>query len=216
MLLEILKAFIIGICASAPLGPVAILVLQRTICYGQKAGFATGLGASLVDTAYAIISIFAWAFAQNFINTYESIIFLIGGPVIALLGYSMAFKDPFRKMEPGDDKAMTRGASPKDFLQAVATTISNSGAILVMFALFAFFQVDVSDRSFRIYPIILAVAGGSIAYWLFFSWFFSRWRKAFDMRKIMWMNRIAGIIIIIVGLALIGEGAFDLFFKGGK
>ena len=195
MLLEILKAFIIGICASAPLGPVAILVLQRTICYGQKAGFATGLGASLVDTAYAII---------------------IGGPVIALLGYSMAFKDPFRKMEPGDDKAMTRGASPKDFLQAVATTVSNPGAILVMFALFAFFQVDVSDRSFRIYPIILAVAGGSIAYWLFFSWFFSRWRKAFDMRKIMWMNRIAGIIIIIVGLALIGEGAFDLFFKGGK
>ena len=169
-----------------------------------------------MDTAYAIISIFAWAFAQNFINTYESIIFLIGGPVIALLGYSMAFKDPFRKMEPGDDKAMTRGASPKDFLQAVATTISNPGAILVMFALFAFFQVDVSDRSFRIYPIILAVAGGSIAYWLFFSWFFSRWRKAFDMRKIMWMNRIAGIIIIIVGLALIGEGAFDLFFKGGK
>ena len=214
MLLEILKAFIIGTCASAPLGPVAIIVLQKSICYGYKAGATTGLGASLVDTAYAIISIFAWAFAQNFINTYESIIFLIGGPVIALLGYSMAFKDPFRKMEPGDVKA--RGASPKDFLQAVATTISNPGAILVMFALFAFFQVDVSDRSFRIYPIILAVAGGSIAYWFFFSWFFSNWRKAFDMKKIMWMNRIAGIIIIIIGLALIGEGAFDLLFTGGK
>lgn len=214
MLLEILKAFIIGICASAPLGPVAILVLQKSICYGQRAGFTTGLGASLVDTAYAIISIFAWAFAQNFINTYESIIFLIGGPVIALLGYSMAFRDPFRKMEPGD--TVTRGASVKDFLQAVATTISNPGAVLVMFALFAFFQVDVSDRSFRIYPIILAVAAGSIAYWFFFSWFFSNWRKAFDMRKIMWINRIAGIIIIIIGLALIGEGAFDLFFTGGK
>ena len=168
----------------------------------------------MVDTAYAIISIFAWAFAQNFINTYESIIFLIGGPVIAFLGYSMAFKDPFRKMEPGDVK--TRGASPKDFLQAVATTVSNPGAILVMFALFAFFQVDVADRSFRIYPIILAVAGGSIAYWFFFSWFFSNWRKAFDMKKIMWLNRIAGIIIIIIGLALIGEGAFDLLFTGGK
>ena len=117
-------------------------------------------------------------------------------------------------MEPGDVK--TRGASPKDFLQAVATTISNPGAILVMFALFAFFQVDVSDRSFRIYPIILAVAAGSIAYWFFFSWFFSNWRKAFDMKKIMWLNRIAGIIIIIIGLALIGEGAFDLLFTGGK
>lgn len=93
----------------------------------------------------------------------------------------MAFKDPFRKMEPGD--SVTRGASIKDFLQAVATTISNPGAILVMFALFAFFQVDVSDRSFRIYPIILAVAAGSIAYWLFFSWFFSNWRKAFDIKR---------------------------------
>ena len=98
----------------------------------------------------------------------------------------------------------------------LATTISNPGAILVMFALFAFFQVDVSDRSFRIYPIILAVAAGSIAYWFFFSWFFSNWRKAFDMKKIMWLNRIAGIIIIIIGLALIGEGAFDLLFTGGK
>ena len=125
--------------------------------------------------------------------------------MIAYLGYSMAFKDPFRKMEPGDVK--TRGASPKDFLQAVATTVSNPGA---------FFQVDVSDRSFRIYPIILAVAAGSIAYWFFFSWFFSNWRKAFDMKKIMWLNRIAGIIIIIIGLALIGEGAFDLLFTGGK
>ncbi len=56
MLLEILKAFIIGICASAPLGPVAILVLQKSICYGHKAGFTTGLGASLVDTAYAMRS----------------------------------------------------------------------------------------------------------------------------------------------------------------
>ncbi len=214
MLLEILKAFIIGVCASAPLGPVAILVLQKTLCYGHKAGFTTGLGASLIDTTYAIISIFAWAFAQNFINTYEPVIFLIGGPVIALLGYSMAFKDPFRKMEPGD--ATNRGVTVTDFLQAVATTASNPGAMLVMFALFAFFQVDVSDRSFRIYPIILAVAGGTITYWFFFSWFFSNWRKAFDMKKIVWMNRIAGIIIIIVGVALIGEGAFDLIFSDNR
>ncbi len=214
MLLEILKAFIIGICASAPLGPVAILVLQKSLCYGHRAGFTTGLGASVVDTAYAIISIFALAFAQHFINTYEPIIFLIGGPVIAVLGYSMAFKNPFRKMEPGE--TATHGASVKDFLQAVATTVSNPGAVLVMFALFAFFQVDLSDKGFRIYPIILAVASGSITYWFFFSWFFSNWRKVFNMRKIIWLNRIAGIIIIIIGLALIGDGAFTLFFAGGK
>ncbi len=210
MLPEILKAYSIGICASAPLGPVAILVLQKSLCYGHKAGFTTGLGATVIDTTYAVISIFALAFAQNFIQTYESFIFLIGGIVLAFLGYSMAFKDPFRKMEPGD--ALERGASVKDFLQAIATAASNPGAIFVMIALFAFFQVDVGDRSFRVLPLILAVAAGSMTYWFFFSWFFSSCRKAFNMRTILWLNRIAGIIIIIIGIALLGEGGYDLVF----
>lgn len=210
MLPEILKAYSIGICASAPLGPVAILVLQKSLCYGHKAGFTTGLGATVIDTTYAVISIFALAFAQNFIHTYESFIFLIGGIVLAFLGYSMAFKDPFRKMEPGD--ALERGASVKDFLQAIATAASNPGAIFVMIALFAFFQVDVGDRSFRVLPLILAVAAGSMTYWFFFSWFFSSCRKAFNMRTILWLNRIAGIIIIIIGIALLGEGGYDLVF----
>ncbi len=210
MLPEILKAYSIGICASAPLGPVAILVLQKSLCYGHKAGFTTGLGATVIDTTYAVISIFALAFAQNFIHTYESFIFLIGGVVLAFLGYSMAFKDPFRKMEPGD--ALERGASVKDFLQAIATAASNPGAIFVMIALFAFFQVDVGDRSFRVLPLILAVAAGSMTYWFFFSWFFSSCRKAFNMRTILWLNRIAGIIIIIIGIALLGEGGYDLIF----
>lgn len=210
MLPEILKAYSIGICASAPLGPVAILVLQKSLCYGHKAGFTTGLGATVIDTTYAVISIFALAFAQNFIHTYESFIFLIGGIVLAFLGYSMAFKDPFRKIEPGD--ALERGASVKDFLQAIATAASNPGAIFVMIALFAFFQVDVGDRSFRVLPLILAVAAGSMTYWFFFSWFFSSCRKAFNMRTILWLNRIAGIIIIIIGIALLGEGGYDLVF----
>jgi threonine/homoserine/homoserine lactone efflux protein len=210
MLPEILKAYSIGICASAPLGPVAILVLQKSLCYGHKAGFTTGLGATVIDTTYAVISIFALAFAQNFIHTYESFIFLIGGVVLAFLGYSMAFKDPFRKMEPGD--ALERGVSVKDFLQAIATAASNPGAIFVMIALFAFFQVDVGDRSFRVLPLILAVAAGSMTYWFFFSWFFSSCRKAFNMRTILWLNRIAGIIIIIIGIALLGEGGYDLVF----
>ena len=119
---DLLKAFAIGICASVPIGPIAILVLQKSLSYGHKAGFATGLGATTVDTTYAIVSIFALAVAQNFLNTYETFIFLIGGIIVAALGWSMAFKDPFRKMKPGEEE---RGASIKDYLQAVATALSN-------------------------------------------------------------------------------------------
>ena len=53
MIVDVLKAFAIGICASAPLGPAAILVLQKSLSYGHRAGFYTGLGATTIDTTYA-------------------------------------------------------------------------------------------------------------------------------------------------------------------
>ena len=99
----ILKAFIIGICASMPLGPVAILVLQKSLGYGRKVGFVTGLGATTVDTTYSILAIFALAVAKGFIETYEYPLFLIGGIIIAAMGFSMAFRDPFRKGPTGTD-----------------------------------------------------------------------------------------------------------------
>lgn len=207
---DLLKAFAIGICASVPIGPIAILVLQKSLSYGHKAGFATGLGATTVDTTYAIVSIFALAFAQNFLNTYETFIFLIGGIIVAALGWSMAFKDPFRKMKPGEEE---RGASIKDYLQAVATALSNPGAIFVMFALFAFFGVDAEDKGFRVFPIILAVAAGSMAYWFAFSRMFGTWRRAIDFKSLIWLNRIAGVVLMIIGIALVGEGLFELLFK---
>lgn len=207
---DLLKAFAIGICVSVPIGPIAILVLQKSLSYGHKAGFATGLGATTVDTTYAIVSIFALAVAQNFLNTYETFIFLIGGIIVAALGWSMAFKDPFRKMKPGEEE---RGASIKDYLQAVATALSNPGAIFVMFALFAFFGVDAEDKGFWVFPIILAVAAGSMAYWFAFSRMFGTWRRAIDFKSLIWLNRIAGVVLMIIGIALVGEGLFELLFK---
>ncbi len=211
MLLEILKAFFVGICASAPLGPVAILVLQKSISYGHRAGFATGLGATTVDTTYAIISIFAFAFAQSFLDRYDNFVYIIGGIVVAGLGISMAFKDPFRRMKPDGEP---QGASVKDYLKAVGTALANPGAIFVMFALFAFFDLNIEHQDFSVIPVIMAVATGGITYWFFFSWIFSSARKAIDMKAMVWLNRIAGLIIMIIGIALLGGGLFNLLVKG--
>ncbi|MBQ6286633.1 MAG: LysE family transporter [Bacteroidales bacterium] len=210
MPLEILKAFLTGICASAPIGPVAILVLQKSLSYGQKSGFVTGLGATTVDTTYAMVSIFALAIAQDFLEAHETAIMLIGGTILIALGCSMAFKDPFRKMKYGEEE---RGASIKDYFQAVATALSNPGAILVMFALFAFFKIDVDKTSFKMFPIILAVAAGSMTYWFSFSSLFGKWRRAIDIKAMIWLNRIAGLIVIIIGIALLGNGIFEMIFK---
>ena len=210
MIVDVLKAFAIGICASAPLGPAAILVLQKSLSYGHRAGFYTGLGATTIDTTYATLSIFALAWTQDFINTYEYTIYLIGGLIVALLGAAMAFKDPFRKLKNGNP---SRGASIKDYAEAVLTALSNPGAAFVMFALFASFNVKAGRSGFSVLPIILGVAAGSMAYWFTFSYIFSKIRNVIKMSALVWLSRIAGIIVMIIGIALLGEGTFQLFFN---
>jgi threonine/homoserine/homoserine lactone efflux protein len=179
---------------------------------GHKAGFVSGLGASVVDTFYASIAIFALAFAQRFLEDHRVIILIAGGVVLAVLGLSMALKDPFRKM-----KSEGSTVSPKDFGKAVAMALSNPGAIFVMLALFAFFGLaDDAPHNWSVMPIILSVSAGSAFYWFCVTWLLSHFRRNFQMRTILWINRIAGAVIIIIGIALLGEGLFNVFFQSAS
>ncbi len=215
MFLDILKGFAIGICASAPIGPIAILVIQKSLSKGHKAGFITGMGACVVDTVFSIIAIFALAAAEKLINENRELILLAGGLVVTILGWCMSTSDPFRKI-----KATENSRSPisvKDFLQAIAMGLSNPGAIFVIFALFAFFGIGPLDRSdWRVAPVILSVSLGATFYWFVTTWLLSHFRKRFRLRTIIWINRITGAIIIVIGIVLIGEGLFRLIFRGAQ
>ena len=213
MFLDILKAFIVGICASAPIGPIAILVIQKSLSGGHKTGFISGLGATVVDTLYAVIAIFALAIVQEFIQTHQNIILIVGGVVVAILGVSMSFSDPFRKMKKGAGSSV----SLTDFMQALVMGISNPGAVFVILALFAFFGLaDDAPHNWSVMPIILSVSAGSAFYWFCVTWLLSHFRKNFQMRTILWINRIAGAVIIIIGIALLGEGLFNVFFQSAS
>ncbi|MBR5212311.1 MAG: LysE family transporter [Bacteroidales bacterium] len=211
MWIDILKGFAVGMCASAPIGPIAILVVQKSLSKGHKAGFVSGLGASVVDTLYASIAIFALAFAQKFIDEHQNMILLAGGAVLIAVGISMAFSNPFRKLKADGESSV----SPKDFGQAVALGLSNPMAIFIMFTLFAFFGLaDDAPHTWKVTPIILAVSAGSVTYWFSMSWLLSRFRGNFRMRTILWISRITGALIVIIGIALLGQGLFNVCFKG--
>jgi threonine/homoserine/homoserine lactone efflux protein len=211
MVVDMLKGFVVGMCASAPLGPIAILVVQKSLSKGHKSGFVSGLGASVVDTMYAIIAIFALAFAQKFIDDHRNLIFLVGGVVLMIVGFSMALSDPFRKMKDDGNSSV----SPKDFGQALALGLSNPMAIFVMFTLFAFFGLaNQAPRDWHIAPIIISVSMGSVTYWFTVSWLLSRFRKTFQMNTILWISRITGAIVVIIGIVLLGQGLFNVLFKG--
>ena len=211
MVLDIIKGFVVGMCASMPVGPIAILVVQKTMGKGRQAGFVTGLGASVVDTMYAIIALFALAFAQSMIEKHENIILLVGGAILTLIGISMALSNPFRKRRKGSDGKSE--VSSKDFLQAIAMGISTPMAIFVMFALFAFFGVaEDTPRDWNVAPIILSVSSGSVTYWFLLSWILSRFRDKFSLRTLLWISRVMGAIVIIIGLGLMGQGLFNVVF----
>lgn len=212
VLLDMLHGFLVGICASAPLGPVAILVVQKSLSKGHKAGFVSGLGATVADTTYAMIAIFALAIVQKFIDAHQSFILLVGGVIIVLVGVSMAFSNPFKNKKKRK-RDMT--ASPKDFGQAVAMAFSNPGAVFVMLALFAFFGLaNDAPHTWRVAPIILSVSAGSVTYWFCMSWLISRFSNKISMKTVVWINRITGAIIVIVGIALFGQGLFNVIFYG--
>ena len=211
VLLDMLKGFLVGICASAPLGPIAILVIQKSLSKGRKSGFVSGLGATVSDTFYATIAIFALAMAQRFIDEHQSSILLVGGIILVLVGASMALSNPYKKKR----KREALSASPKDFGQAVAMAFSNPGAIFVMFALFAFFGLANDEpHTWKVAPLILSVSAGSVTYWFCMSWLISKFQNVFNMRTIVWISRITGGIIVVIGLALFGQGLFNLVFYG--
>ena len=209
--LATLKGFLVGLAASVPMGPIAILVIQKTLSKGHRAGFFTGLGASVVDTIFAIIAIFALAFAQRLIEQHTNLIYLVGGAILTMIGLSMALSNPFRRKVKSNGKKTT--FSSTDFLQAIAMGVSNPMAIFVIFALFGLVGItDQTPRSWNVAPIILSVSAGTVTYWFFFSWALSRFRDKFSLRTILWLSRVMGAIVVIIGLVLVGKGVFNVVF----
>ncbi len=223
-LLNIIKGFLIGICSSIPIGPIAIFVIQQSLTKGHKAGFITGLGATIVDTTFACISIFALAYAQAFMDRHSELILVAGGVVVAVIGVVMAFSNPVeREARIKKNEKITKIAlksnrvTINDFLKSILMGITNPGGILVLFTLFTVFGIDTtSSQDWTAAPIILAVAGGTMVYWFLFSWLISHFRKYVKIRTLIWINRITGAIIAVLGIALLGEGLFRVLYQGAS
>ena len=133
MLIALIKGFIVGLGASIPLGPLGVLCVQKTISKGRNSGFFTGLGASVSDTFYAGIALLSFAFVDNFIAAHRSLIMIIGGIVIVLIGLKVYLTNPIKQIRQKN----TNKKHLEDFIEALVMTISNPGAMFLILGLFA-------------------------------------------------------------------------------
>lgn len=194
----ILKGVLIGICAAVPLGPVAMLVIQKTLTDGRKAGFSCGLGCSLADTIFAAISGFALYTVSQFLETHTKVIQIIGGVILLVVGMLMFFS---RIREPEQRRAHSYDAM--NFVKAMMMCLTNPGALAIMLGLYAFFHVDISlvSKFFRILTLV-AVCAGSVSYWYVFSHLIAKLGYRFHFSILVMLNRVFGVIVTILGAGL--------------
>lgn len=202
MLMLVVRAFAVGVIASCLLGPAAMLVMQKSLCHGHRTGFVTALGVTTVDTLWAMVSALAMTAARDFIGAYSSAIMLVGGCVVVCVGFGMAFINPFRRFPAEREEEV----SIKDYGQAFLTAASNPGALFVMLTLFAFMGLGGGGRYAGSLLSVAGVAAGSVTYWFFFTWLCSGVRKSFRPMTIVWIDRIAGVAVMLIGAVLAVEG----------
>ncbi len=157
----IFKGILIGMIASAPMGPVGVLCVQRTLKKGRKYGFVTGIGAAASDIIYAAITGFGMAFVMDFVSNAQTRFYLqiIGSLVLMAFGWYTYRTDPTRNMH---QSGQTKGTLTYNTLTAFLITLSNPLIIFLFMALYAQFAFVLPDHPFERVVGFLSIMGGAL------------------------------------------------------
>lgn len=193
------KSFIdgmmVGFSASVPLGPIGVLCIQRTLQRGRLSGFISGIGAALSDTIYAIIAGFSISYIVSFIEEQFIWINIFGAIILIFLGVTIYRSNPAVQLRRQKSKA---GTLIQDFVSTFLLTISNPLAVFLFIAFFAGFGV-VHPSSGLVGQLILimGVFVGASTWWLLLTSVVGLFRSKVNLRRLFWINKIAGGTIII-------------------
>lgn len=192
------KGLLIGILVSAPMGPVGMLCIQRTLSKGRWHGFVTGLGAMVSDIIYAMLTSLGMGVVVNFVEANQAPLQLAGSLVLSIFGYYIYQSNPVKNLRKQKERKLS---FTQDFITAFLLTFSNVLIVLLYIGLFARFGFILPDHSLgMIIGGIICIGIGAISWWLFITYIVSKLRKWFNVRGIWLMNRIVGSTIIILSI----------------
>ena len=191
----IIKGILIGLLVSIPLGPIGVLVIQRTVNKSRIAGLMSGLGAALSDTIYAIVAGFSLTFIIDFIRIHELFFQSLGAVVVLILGISIFFKNPVSDLRRNRLRGNTHF---QDIISSFLVTVSNPLTVFVFLAVFASSGVAVSlEKPFHSFFVILGISLGAFLWWFTLSGIVSLFRHKINLRVLWWINKTAGALIIL-------------------
>jgi threonine/homoserine/homoserine lactone efflux protein len=195
----LLRGVVIGFSIAAPVGPIGVLCIRRTLAEGRVSGLLSGLGAATADGMYGVIAAFGLTYVSNILIGYQSSIRLVGGLFLCCLGLKTYFS------RPAETPAMAKGEGLLGaYVSTLGLTLTNPMTILSFTAVFAGLGIGTATGDYGSAALlVLGVSSGSAAWWLILSGGVSLFRSKFTPRALGWVNRAAGIVILGFGVLAI-------------
>ncbi|HKY69267.1 MAG TPA: LysE family transporter [Gammaproteobacteria bacterium] len=194
--------FIMGFAIAAPVGPIGVLCINRTLKHGLWAGVFSGLGAATADAIYGCIAGFGLVSVSAALINAELFIRVLGGGFLFYLGLKT-----WRSKAQGDvknDQAHTLG---QDFLSTFFLTLTSPCTILVFAAVFASFgMVDEETNYIRAISLVSGVVGGSFCWWVLLGLIVNSIRHKVNTKMLRIINYLSATILMGFGLGAIGWG----------
>lgn len=198
-----LTGFGLGLLISAPVGPVNILCIQRTLARGFWAGFAIGLGAVGADFLISVAAALGITALSGLINQYETEIQFIGGFILIGFGIKIFLTQP--KFQVTMSKVSKIRGNLNGIPQSFLLTITNPGALLGIFAIFG--SVSTAVGGFESYidslMILIGLLSGAMLWWVGLTRLISSLRGKMTEKRLKIINQISGGVLLFAGVGLV-------------
>lgn len=194
---SLLKGLLLGFSIAAPVGPIGVLCLKRSLNEGRWVGFVSGLGAATADAVYGSIAAFGLSVISNFLTGQQRWLRWGGGLFLLYLGAKILVTQPAKTQPVGVSRGLARA-----YATALALTLTNPLTILSFSAVYAGLGVGTSSaRPGSTATLVLGVFCGSALWWLLLSSAAGLLQSKLKDTTIVWVNRVSGMIIIAFGIA---------------
>jgi threonine/homoserine/homoserine lactone efflux protein len=191
----LLRGALAGLAISAPVGPVNVLCISRTIAKGRAAGLISGLGAACADTIYGAIAGFSISFIISWLIKELFWLRLVGGALLIAIGIVYWFKKPRSlKDSAGEESAHS------EFVTTFLLTLTNPTTVLSFLAVLATLRLGERRPAPLSLFLVLGIFGGAVLWWTILALVSGHFRDRFNDRAVVWMNRIAAMAIAGFGI----------------
>jgi threonine/homoserine/homoserine lactone efflux protein len=192
----LLKGLLIGFAIAAPVGPIGVLCIRRTLAEGRLSGLVSGLGAATADAFYGGVAAFGLTFVSDFLISQQTWLRLLGGLFLCYLGIKTTLAAPAEKPAPATGIGLLAAYTSTLFL-----TVANPMTILSFAAIFAGLALGTAGRDYRSAGVLVCgVFAGSAFWWLLLSGGVGLLRSRIRPSGLRWVNRISGAVITGCGV----------------